>query len=141
MDKKTLILLFTLTLLIASIAPLSAQNNADDGTSAYYVRNMVISQVALGDFGYRVTYRNGRGRLHYAYIPHDWFRSAAGKAEQIDTWTKAAPFMQVYYRDGAFSHVRLFLIPTYDHVSWTVLNDEEDTEANFASEELVINYN
>ncbi len=142
MNRKALGLLFAAIaiILVFGAIPLTAQEAEDDG-SVYYVKSLVIEQVALGDYGYRVTYRNGRGNLHYAYIPHDWFTVAGGKGEQINTWNQAAPFMQVYYRDGAFSHVRLFLIPTYDHITWTVLSSEDDTEANFSADVLDINYN
>lgn len=141
MYRKQLILLAFCVLLVAGVATISAQEAGANGRSTYFVKSLVITQVAMGDNGYRVTYRNGAGQLHYAYIPHDWFSETAGRGEQIRTWNKAAPYMDVYYQDGQFSHVRLFLIPTFDHVSWTVLSDQDDTEANFSSEELVINYN
>jgi hypothetical protein len=98
-----LLLASAVFLLVIAAFPLTAQQTNEDGTSVYYVKSLVITQVALGDYGYRVTYLNGRGKLHYAYIPHSWFSAAAGKGEQIETWNHAAPFMQVYYRDGAFS--------------------------------------
>lgn len=127
--------------LILITFPLTSQEVSAENSSVYYVKSLVINQIAIGDYGYRVTYLNGRGKLHDAYLPHEWFSAAAGKGEQIETWSKSAPYMEVFYEDGAFSHVRVFVIPTYDHISWTVLRDDDDVEANFAAETLEINYN
>lgn len=127
--------------LILATFPLTSQEVPEENSSVYYVKSLVINQIAIGDYGYRVTYLNGRGRLHDAYLPHEWFSAAAGQGEQIETWSKSAPYMEVYYENGAFSHVRIFVIPTYDHISWTVLRDDEDTEQNFAVDTLEINYN
>lgn len=125
-------------LFILSTASVMAQE--EDG-SQYYVKSLVITQVALGSNGYKVTYLNGRGRLHNVYLPLEWFGGSAGKGERIDTWASSAPFMQVYYLDGSFSHVRLFLIPSFDHVTWTAMDSEDDTESNFSSEDIVLDFN
>lgn len=129
-----------LLLLVTSI-PLAAQTVPQSDMSDYYVTSLVISQIAIGDYGYKVTYLNGRGKLHTAFIPHSWFQKAAGMGELIETWDSAAPFMQVYYKNGVFDHVRLFVIPTYNNVTWTVLTDDEDVESNFQAQDLVIDYN
>ncbi len=126
-------LVFTLstTLLVAQ----------EDKGSVYYVKSLVITQVAMGTNGYKVTYQNSRGKLYNTYIPHQWFVGTDRKAERINTLSPSAPYMDVYYRDGAFSHVRLFLISTSDHATWIGIDSDEDLSSNFSAEDLVVNYN
>ncbi|WP_041397044.1 hypothetical protein [Spirochaeta africana] len=104
----------------------------DRSTSNVYVRSLPIEEVYVTRYGYRVLYRSGNGRLHYANMPLDWFGSAAGRGTVIYSDNKAVPFMNVVFIDGEQSHVNLFLPRNRQSLVYRPIDRTEDWQARFA---------
>ena len=68
------------------------------------------------------------------YLPIEWFTDAASIGELIFDQSRAVPFMHVFYDEGEFSHVRLYLHTRVDHISYGRLSSSEDFSEEFSVE-------
>jgi hypothetical protein len=115
--------------LLVSVLPLAAQDAAAEEsgpvkTSGYYVVQVPIEKIWTHNKGYIVQYRKTPLIDRKAYLPLSWFlrpedNSVPRKGEIIlmgpgKTW----PHIVVYYKDGAFDHVRLYVRRELGHISW-----------------------
>jgi hypothetical protein len=66
-----------------------------------------------------VKYRKGGSQMGTTYLQREWFDDAAGRGELIylDSGAKW-PYLSVYYKEGEFSHVRIYLRRNRSHQSW-----------------------
>jgi hypothetical protein len=72
-------------------------------------------------------------------IPNEWFTSAERKAEIVKLPRGANwPYLTVFYRNGEFSHVRLYVHALRTHSTWSVLPNNIDIESYFNQETLVL---
>jgi hypothetical protein len=104
-----------------TVLPLAAQDNQASGEkqSEYYYVNVPLDKIYPYRRGYVVQYRKGVTGQARTYLPLEWFHDAAGKGELIrlepgTTW----PSLSVYYKNGEFSHVRLYVRREAAHESW-----------------------
>lgn len=130
---------WTLVCLVLAMALLFA--GSIGAQEALYSKAYYVIRVAPHNLGYRVVYQTEQGEPAVTYLPIEWFRTAAGKATIIRGWDRSAPYMQVFWKDGNFSHLRLFVVPTYDHPSWGVIPGNVDPASAFNVDELLLHYN
>jgi hypothetical protein len=133
-SKKTAILAFLLLLGIAGF--LSAQEQQ----TSHFSRTYYITKIAPHQLGYRVIYLTEAGTPFVTYLPMEWFSSAGGKASLQFRWETSAPYMQVFWQNGEFSHMRIVVPPTYDDPSWGVVPASIDATTSFAVDTLVLHY-
>lgn len=105
-----------------------------------FVATVFVNRVLTHRLGYKVLYQRQDLSLGEAYLPSSWFRSAAGKAELISTISTSAPYMEIYYRDGEFAYVRLYVRRDRTHISWGSLTPQEANAEDFNQEVLNISY-
>jgi len=102
---------------LAVISPVFAQSNTNTETNMYYV-NVSLEKVYPTNEGYILIYRTQRGMATIG-IPNRWFVEAAGKAGVMKLPTGSSwPSLSIFYVDGEFSHVRLYVHPMRGHMSW-----------------------
>ncbi|MDR2069131.1 MAG: hypothetical protein LBP71_04615 [Spirochaetaceae bacterium] len=118
--RKFLVLLI-LGAVLGGVLPMSAQQNtpAANNESEYYYVNVPLEKIYPYRKGYVVAYRKGVNQLARAYLPIEWFTDAAGKGDLIymnsgTSW----PYLAVYYKNGEFSHVRLYVRKDRGHSTW-----------------------
>jgi len=117
MKKFVFAAIFVVTLAVG--LPVFAQNQRDERDSEYYYVNITLEKIFPYRRGYIVQYRKGFFQYGRAYLPAEWFTDADSKGEVIGLPPgKAWPSMTVFYKDGVFTHVRLYVhrVPTHD--SW-----------------------
>ena len=90
--------------------------------------------------GYKVIYNRSDLYPGEVYLPGRWFTNAASKGEIIYTSHPSAPYMDVFYENGEFSHVRLYAQENRAHRSWGALPSGQDLSEEFAVETLQIDY-
>jgi hypothetical protein len=103
--------------------------------SDYFVRTIYLNEVLTHQAGMKVNYTAPDYSRVEVYIPNDWFSTAAGKAEIVYTPSESAPYMDVYYNQGEFSHVRLYVKQDRNHLSWGRL-EGEDVGSRFDKETI-----
>jgi len=132
--------LIIVTIFLALISPVFAQSISDGNESNMYYVNVPVERVYPTGKGYVVQYRKGMG-VATVGIPNEWFTDAASKAELITlprgaTW----PTMTVFYREGEFSHVRLYVHPAKSHPTWSSVSQSTDVSRYFESDTIVLEF-
>jgi hypothetical protein len=124
------------TLVIALIAFFACAIAAE--TSAFYPVRVDVVKVFSHADGFRVVYRKGTSDVASVYIPARWF-VPGGKAELVRDNDPSFPYMSVFYKDGAFDHLRLYVLSDQRDTTWGVLAPAEGA-GKFQSDEFKIEY-
>ncbi len=125
------------TAIVLAILVVAAACLAAEASAFYPVRVDVVKVYTHGD-GVLVIYRKGSADIGQCYIPARWFISG-GKAEQVRGNDASFPYMSVFYKDGKFSHLRLYVKADSHDPMWGVL-PPEDGKGKFDSDEFSIEY-
>jgi hypothetical protein len=108
--------------------------------SVYFV-SVPILKILSHPEGYKVLYmRNSDMKVDEFYLPHGWFSKAGGKAEMIFGKDPSYPYFSVFYLDGKFDFIRLYVIDDVRDLSWGILKKTEASNAAFKVETLDIKY-
>ena len=112
--------LFILLIIGAAVSPLFGQTVSDDNSSNFYYQTVSVEKVYPTRRGYIIQYyRGGIKDFGTISIPNDWFTNAASKAELITLPPgRGWPYMTLFYKDGEFSHVRLYVHANRHHPTW-----------------------
>ncbi|MCL2802056.1 MAG: hypothetical protein FWD28_09895 [Treponema sp.] len=134
--KKLIIVL----ILLALITPVFAQSNSENQDRMYYI-NVPVERIFPTSTGYIIQYRSST-ILSTVGIPNEWFSDSAGSAEIIRLPTGADwPTMSVFYRNGEFSHVRLYVHRVKSHWTWGSIPQGTDVSRFFTDRDsFKINY-
>ncbi|MDR0707116.1 MAG: hypothetical protein LBF60_04480 [Treponema sp.] len=117
MKKLSFVILINMAFAALSLFAQDAQDSSGD---FYYVK-VPIAKIYSYSKGYVVTYNVGTygTELDTVYIPTSWFSTKENKAVLIEMKaTPVVPNITVYYRDGAFAHVKLYVKANYSDPSW-----------------------
>jgi hypothetical protein len=108
--------------------------------NVYFV-SVPILKILSHPQGYKVLYmRNSDMKVDEFYIPHSWFSKAGGKAEMVFGKDPSYPYFSVFYRDGKFDFIRLYVIDDVKDLTWGILRKTEASNAAFNVETLDIKY-
>ena len=110
---------------------------AAEASAFYPVRVDVLKVYSHGD-GFKVLYRKGTADVGTVYLPSRWF-VPGGKAELVRATDPSFPYMSVFYKDGKFDHLRLYVLNDTKDETWGVLNPSEGA-GKFASDDFKIDY-
>lgn len=127
-------------LLFLSGALFAQEETTDDEQPQLYAMTLYINTVYLHDNGFVIDYNDSELYSQRAYLPNRWFTSAAGKGEAIYGIGAEYPYMMVYYENGEFSHLRLYLPSNPFDMSWDQLPSGLDLDDEFDIEEPQLNY-
>lgn len=108
--------------------------------SPFYVKNVFLNRITSTARGYRLEYFNAKMEPKAIYVPIEWFsryndygRLADGgvKAEILFATDASMPYVSIFWRDGKFSHLRIFAQESFLHPSWGVLRPETNIDSRF----------
>jgi hypothetical protein len=133
---------------MAFVAPPAAAQQAAEKTmeerwgkenvSDLYYINVPVEKVYPYRLGYVVLYRKGNNDLGRAYIPYEWFRFSVKKADLIQLGDGPAwPSMSVFYKEGAFYGVRLYVSKRNSHMTWGVIPSNVNIDDRFKDVEAI----
>jgi hypothetical protein len=131
---KRATLLLALILFLAAIFAAQAQEEPKSS-----VKSVSILKVLSHTMGYKVLYLKSSMEVGEIYIPYEWFK-AAGKAEVVFGGDRSYPYFSVFYKDGAFSFIRLYLRDNVKDISWGRLAPQEGDRAKFDVDELALDF-
>ena len=128
MKKLIIVLIF-----MALLSPVFAQDISERNRSDMYYINVPVERVFPTSRGFIVQYRSGNNQITTIGIPNEWFTAAASRAELIQlprgpNW----PTMSVFYREGEFSHIRLYVHRVRGHQTWGNLPQSADVSRFFS---------
>jgi hypothetical protein len=123
--------------LIALLVAIVAYAIASETSAFYPVRLDVVKVYSHAD-GYRVIYRKGSASVADVYIPARWFVSG-GKAELVRGNDPSYPYMTVFYKNGSFDHLRLYVLADQNDSTWGLLSPA-DGAGKFNSDDLKLDF-
>ncbi|MDL2229357.1 hypothetical protein LJC14_03820 [Treponema sp. OttesenSCG-928-L16] len=133
---KKFYFLIALMLAFGTIFSASAQETqiSEEKKSDLYYVSVPVEKVYPYRAGYVILYRKGVNQLSRLYLPIEWFSGTAGKADLIrlgpgKTW----PYITIYYRNGEFSHLRLYVRREMAHESWGNIPFGTNLDEQFAN--------
>jgi len=118
-----------LTIVFLSALAISAQNFENE--SEYYAKTVPITKIYIHKEGYRVDYLRGGNLVDVFWAPLEWFRGSQRKGAIAFGTGVAYPYASFFFKDGAVSHFRLYLVENMGHESWGTYGPGEATAANF----------
>jgi hypothetical protein len=113
--------------------------------SKFYARSFLIEKVYPHALGWKILYITSKMSYATTYLPHKWFSQSTTKkgvmAKGEIAWGNdpAFPYMIVFWKEGKFSHVRLFLKKDMHDITYGVINPDQDS-ASFDVEEPALEY-
>jgi hypothetical protein len=127
--KKAVILFAVGFILLASLPAFSqAQNYPKDA----YLKSVPILKVWVHPLGYMVQFFNSKSQVSELYVPLSWFnKGSLSKADLIYGNEKGFPYFTIYWVDGAFDHIALYVLPDFRSLTWGVLSTAEDFTDKF----------
>ena len=104
--------------------------------SEFYVKTLYIEKVYPHELGYKIEYRRSNSMyLAEAYLPLEWFGRPDSPAKLVYANDRSVPFINVYWRNGEFDHLVLFVHSSYGDLSWGSLERPGETAAGFCLDE------
>ncbi|MCL1931578.1 MAG: hypothetical protein FWF55_07150 [Treponema sp.] len=130
---KKLVFFVVFTVILAAGSPVFAQQtDRKKHDSEYYYKNVTLERIYPYRNGYLIQYRRGLNRIEKGYIPMEWFTDSAGRGEIITLPKgKAWPSLSVYYKNGEFSHVRLYVHHLASHETWGTIPQNVNMDSQF----------
>ncbi len=104
--------------------------------SDYFVRTIYLNEVLTHRQGFKVIYTAADYSRVEVYIPNRWFNESGGAGEIIYTHSQSAPYMDVFYNQGEFSHVRLYVKSDRNHLTWGRLENDPNASSRFDTETI-----
>jgi len=105
-----------------------------------YCKTVPIWKIYSLEEGYRVIYQKSNMKYGVFYAPIDWFRGSAEKGEIVLGDDPAYPYFSIFWLDGNFDHIRLYLQRDYRHDSWGELENPDDYADKFDVETLELDF-
>jgi hypothetical protein len=90
-------------------------------TSVFYPVRVDVVKVYSHADGFRVLYRKGSVDVTDVYLPMKWF-VPGGKAELVRADDPSYPYMTVFYKEGKFDHLRLYVKENSRDETWGILD-------------------
>ena len=113
-------------------SPVFAQRIPEEMESDLYYVNLTLDRIWPAREGYIVQYRKGFYRHGRAFLPFDWFTDVSGRGEIITLPRgRSWPSMSVFYVNGEFSHVRLYVHRLQTHRTWGNVPQYRSFEGEF----------
>jgi hypothetical protein len=105
-----------------------------------YVKSVPILKILTSSAGYKILYVKSDMQVGEIYLPLSWFGKAGGKAEIVFGRDPSYPYFSVFYRDGKFDFIRLYVLDNVGDVSWGILKRSEEEFNRFKVDTLKIEY-
>jgi hypothetical protein len=124
----------TIILVLIAIVSLAL---AAEASAFYPVRIDVVKVFSHGD-GFKVVYRKGSADVGAVYLPSRWF-VPGGKAELVRANDPSFPYMSLFYKDGKFDHLRIYVLADQKDETWGVLAPAEGA-GKFTADDLKMDF-
>jgi hypothetical protein len=131
-------------LLLGTAIPSFAQQTADTASQYpkdVYYKVVPLMKVLTGSLGYEVKFFNSSGQVQTDYLPMAWFNNGpTSKADIVYGLGPTLPYMSVYWADGKFDHVTLYVSSDDNSLTNGVLSQNTDLSSQFNVQEIPRNF-
>lgn len=139
--KRTIFI--CIILLVVATGILSAED------SRMFVKTMPITKIYSHRLGFRVLYYKNDLSFGEFYVPLKWFDEAGGREQRENAPQRgviifgndnAYPFFSIFWFDGQFHSIKLYVKQDLRDPSWGDIPTTADVEENFNIEALQIEF-
>lgn len=113
---------------------------AQEQDTKLFVKTVSIIKIYSHSAGYKVLYLKSNMDLGEFYVPMRWFTGTGGKGEIVWGDQLSYPYFSIFWVDGKFDHIRLYLHKNLDSESWGMLKEASVDEGIFEVEELNLQF-
>jgi len=119
-------------LLLVATLPSFAQEKKTYPQTAYY-KSVAIEKIWMHPLGYVVQYWTSKSQMATAYVPFTWFNQGVdSKADIIyGSGIGSEPHMVIYWVDGKFDRLRLFVSDNTSDLTWGVASESASLDNKF----------
>ena len=133
--KRAVFFLAAVLLLLACLPAFSQQQQQPYPKDAF-VKTVHIEKIWVHPLGYEVVYFMSTYQMGTMFVPVAWFRGGVNaKAELIYGNSPEYPYFSIFWIDGKFDHVRLYVLENYSSRTWDVIDPSVDLTARFNVQE------
>ena len=136
--KKAGFILAVMLLLAVSLPSFAQQaySSATNPKDAYY-KTVPLLKVWMHQLGYKLQYWTSKSQVADMYIPYTWFNQGINsKADIIYGIEPGIPYITIFWVDGKFDHVKLYVHDSFNDLSWGVLSGSADLTSKFNVQEV-----
>jgi hypothetical protein len=105
-----------------------------------FVKTMPITKIYTHRLGYKVVYLKNDLNFGEFYVPLKWFDQAGGKGVIIKGFDPAYPYFSIFWKEGKFHSVKLYVRRDLRHDSWGTLRLVPDVADRFEIDELELDF-
>lgn len=124
--RKVVSILF----LLVTIVTLSSATK-----SPFYTRNVIITKIYPHKSGYKIIYMTNDLTNKVVYIPTSLFKKSNG-SKIFYGYNKSYPSMTIFWKDGEFSHIKLYLKEDFRDISWGSFANPDEYDDKFNNTEI-----
>jgi hypothetical protein len=136
--KKAFMAAAVAVLLLAG-TPLFAQSQGY-ATTAYY-KAVPILKIWMHPLGYLVQFYSSKLKVQQIYVPFTWFNQGVNsKAQIVYGSDNAYPYVSIYWVDGKFDHLTLYVRSDYTSSTWGVLEAATDRSSQFNVQDVPLDF-
>ena len=133
--KKRGMMCIAIALLLVGI-PLFAQESSGAAKDAF-CKTVPLVKVWIHQLGYVLQFWNSHSRVQEIYVPLSWFnQGVASKADILYGNDRSYPYCSIFWVDGKFDHIRLYVFDDYNNASWGVLEATSDMDKLFDVQDI-----
>jgi hypothetical protein len=128
-------------LFLAASLPLFAQTttSAPSRTNPQQAYNKVVPllKVWMHPLGYVLQFFTSQSTVGEIYVPLTWFnKGVESKADLVYGNERSYPYASIFWVDGKFDHVNIYVLDHYNALSWGIMETVTDRSASFNVEEV-----
>ena len=135
--KKAVLLSAVMTVLVSLCA--WSQSQSTEPTDVF-VKTVPVVKVYTHPLGYKVLYLKSNLEMGILYLPDAWLKEAGGKAAVIWQTGDRPPHFSIFWVDGKFDHVYLYVPNDMSLPLWGALDASQDLSAEFNIDEPKLSY-
>jgi hypothetical protein len=133
--KKRGMICIAIVLLLAGL-PVFAQESSGAAKDAY-VKSVPLIKVWIHQLGYVLQFWNSHSQIQEIYVPLTWFnRGPASKADIVYGNDRSYPYCSIFWVDGKFDHLRLYVFSDYNSPTWGVMGATTDMDKSFDVQDI-----
>ena len=133
MKRAGIFIVVGLLLCVGLPAFSQAQNYPKDA----YVKTVPLMKVWMNQLGYVLQFFSSKSQVANIYVPITWFNKGSdSKADIIYGNDRSYPYCSIFWVDGKFDHIKIFVLNNYSSTTWGVVGTGLDMTSNFNVQEV-----
>ncbi len=121
----------------AAATPAAANSSTNPIPKDAYYKSVPLIKVWMHQLGYMVQFWTSKSTVGQIYIPITWFNQGPNsKADIIYGNEPGYPRLVIFWVDGKFDHVNLYVLNYYESLTWGVLSQAADVTSQFNVEDV-----